>query len=634
MNVGNLIQENIQLIIVAIGVLLLLFIFVYRWEGFIILLEKTIGTVLQKLCSLAIEAFCLFFKIINALEIYIVLLIDALTGKATANGKIASLAIGVLSVASFYTTCSGMSVLVEEETIAFLITLGIQAILLSTSLLINDNLDFTQRDRDSWKLSGLLWLGLCGFGCMIAYMIPMFNLSYRIEKNIVHILYMIVIVAAVLALFKLIMYLVNAVSIRRDKGIFLVAIYFSVLSISSFFSYHSFVTVMYPDSVRNIDAFQRYKLGIIDLLEQVNENVDDAYYEKLLEELSVELNVLERKYEETDEEKLFLEDEREIYEKKNDYEKYIVLKKELTEKENELEKRYNDYKIERTELLNATIDVGPAVSEQLNNAAKRYESDRVKIEEEIAKIEDEIKNIDDEIKNSEEEYLKIVAKMDANKKQIDCSAEIVLVRSLLKQEGWSEKDASDFKKAVNKIEEGKLYLTDNSESGDLDNSLEKMAQVYVGYKDYKRIYSENYSMILGLSATQEEYTTVYDQIQDMVYQLLKVVPETSYIFVDSNNNVIQTKELALSNFYSEMEGLKRNANPELSQIEKNIRTFIDNKMVGILCALMAILIDMMILFVGIILPNGIHIPNNTNGKYTDEEIRKILSNLFNKPIGR
>ena len=85
-----------------IGIFLTVTIFKIR--GLFKLITNVIGMVLEQLCTLLVEAVYLFFKIVNTLEVYIILLVDALTGKTSSNGKIAALAIGVLSVASFYTT--------------------------------------------------------------------------------------------------------------------------------------------------------------------------------------------------------------------------------------------------------------------------------------------------------------------------------------------------------------------------------------------------------------------------------------------------------------------------------------------------------------------------------------------------
>ena len=237
MEVIQFLEEN-MLLTLSVGIgMVVLFLSVYKIDGFAVLLAKAVGVVLQQLCSLIVEAVCLVFKIINALEVYIVLLIDALTGKASADGKIASLAIGVLSIASFYTTYTGMKYFVEEDEIAFLITLGIQAILFSTSLQIGEALDFNKNGKNSiWTKRISVSAIVAASGCISAYLFGMADLRYSIKTEIYHVLYMIVIVAAVCMILLLIMGLIKTSVTNQNKGVILFIIYFAVLSISSFFS--------------------------------------------------------------------------------------------------------------------------------------------------------------------------------------------------------------------------------------------------------------------------------------------------------------------------------------------------------------------------------------------------------------
>lgn len=509
--------------------MVILFIFVYKVEGFIILLEKALGTVLQKLCSLMIEAACLIFKIISALEIYVVLLIDALTGKATANGKIASLAIGVLSIASFYTTYTGMSVLVERQTIAFLITLGIQAILLSSSLLINDALNLTKQGNHAWDSRILILLIICGCGCITAYVFPVFNLSYRTERIVYHILYMIVIVSAILAIFMLIKHLINTASINRNTSIFLFIIYFAVLSVSTFFSYNSFVPVMYPDSVRNIDAFQEYKLGIIALVERVNDDVDDTYYENVMKSLNLELAALKTGLEESNPSIFLSSSELDIYNYKKELENYTKLEEELTNKELELMQKDKQFEVTKNELIQNSGGIGAYTSKQLDAERKEYESDKLYIESQIKNLKEEIEAIPDNIKVNKDEYVKIIDKINTINDTLDCSKEIDLIQILLKQEEWSTADEDDLKEAINKIEQAKLMLSkDNSLTG-LGDGLEDKIKVYCSYKSYKEKYADIFKQILDTTVDQDLYIQAYDQIQDVTYELLKTIAITKLL---------------------------------------------------------------------------------------------------------
>ena len=630
----NYMKDHIPLtiaILAAVVVLCLLF----KTEGLVPLLFKAIGTVLQQICSLVVEAICLVFKIINSLEIYIVLLIDVLTGKISSDKKIASLAIGVLSIASFYTTYKGMESFVEKDAfaISFLITLGIQAILLSTSLRINDflNLDSAEQKIFSFKKLILGTGFTCGVGCITAYLLKIIDLSYSLKKTLYHILYIVVIVSALIVIFSLIMGLIKTGMHRQNVGSFLFAIYFAVLSVSSFFSYNSFVSVMYPDHIRNIDTFQSYRLGIIALMEQADEAVDNSYYENVKAEIEYELQELERQIANLKDTDFLSADELSLYNRREEFEQYIAKKAELETFENKLTEENRIWKQEEAELFNNSGGVGPNTLAIWMEKKKLYEQRIKPITEQIERLNKEIGSTDDEIVRQVETYQKIVDTIALKRENLDCTDAITLVTILLKQEVWSISD-EEFRLAVFKIEKTRENLP-NGGNNTLSNNLWDMIQVYHSYITYLNQYRNIENQILNITVAQDSYTAAYTDMQAHIYTFLRSLPETKYTFSNKNGSAIQTQQLPVSNYYSTIEVLKRNANPDLNEIEKNIRTFVDNKLVGIVCALMALLIDMMILFVGIILPKDIRLHSRTT-KYSEQEVRRILSNLFNKPIRR
>lgn len=636
MDVIHFMEENKVLMICACVGLAVILLFIYRVDGFVSLLKQAIGTVLQQLCSLVLEAVCLVFKIINSLEIYIVLLIDALTGKASSNGKIASLAIGVLSIASFYTTYSGMQFFMEQKSIAFLITLGIQAILLSTSLRINDvlNLDTAIKNLFSHqrlvKGAGILCVG----GCAVAYSLPILNLPYSFNRGFYHIIYMLVIIASMIIVLSMIIELIKTGISNRNVGTFLFVIYFAVLSVSSFFSYNAFVPIMHPESIRSVDTFQVYRLGVIDLMERVDEAVDNNYYESIHVAIELELQELEKAVSDLDESSFLSEKELWIYNKRSDFEKYIENENALADLEEKRTKEESDWQKVQEELFENSGGVGQNTKEIWERLYDAHESRLGSIDAEILKLTNEINYTEEAIVQNIEEYKKIFAEMDTQKEDYDCSEEFDLVNKLLLQDEWTIDEENNYKQAVLKLENARQNLSKDRNGDILSNNLEDMIEVYRGYIEYRNQYSDIENQILGITVEQGLYEDAYNQMQSYIYELLRCLPETSYTFYDLENVVIQTTSLPKSDYYSTVEGLKRNASPSLSQIEKNMRTFINNKMVGVTCALMALLIDMMILFVGIILPKDIHFHNNSAGKYSEQEISRILSNLFNKPIKR
>lgn len=620
-------KENWLVVTVVVGFLAVL---IYRIDGFAKLLGKAIGTVLQQICSLFIEAICLVFKIINALEAYVVLLIDSLTGKTSSNGKIASLAIGVLSIASFYTTYSGMLYFVEENYIAFLITLGIQAILFSTSLRINDFLEL-KNGETSFLSHGKLVFILCTALCIFAYIVPVLSLSYSVNKLIYHIVYIFVISLMIFLLITLIKQLIKTGIKNKIVGMFLFMIYFAVLSVSSFFSYNAFVPVMYPEHIRNIDSFQAYRIGVIDLLEAMDENVNDDYYENIRVELEAELYELENMIANIDETIFLTDEEKTIYAQKEKFDEYIVLiekKDSLEDEKKKLTIEYNEYK---DSIVNSSIDIGPETNKALEQAREEYEANVTEIDSEISILDTSINQYDENIVSNVDKYKEILEKANEDKEELECSEDIKLINVLLTKDTWTDSERQGLSTSVQNIENARNIINGNN-STMLTNDFGDMINVYCGYKEYKTNYSYILDEILGVSVKDEQYVAAYNMIQELCYELLRELPETKYVFYSKDNESIQTESLYKSDYYSKLESLKRNANPSLSQIEKNIRTFIDNKLIGIVCALMAVLIDMMILFVGIIIPKGTDFRKER--PYSDYEIRQKLSNLFNKPIRR
>lgn len=329
MDVVKFVSDN-KILIVCIFMVIVV-AFAYKINDFIPLIKQALGTILQQICSMIIEATVLIFKIINSLEIYIVLMIDALTGKATSEGKIASLAIGVLSVASFYTTYTGLQSFVTEEPIAFLITLGIQAILLSTSLRINLIIKLDNDNTVSQKYAMLLKtsISFLVISIIIAYSLSIVRMSYTCSTIIYHIIYMVAIVAVLAIIVLAVVYLAQNGTLNRNEGKTLFVIYFAVLSVSSFFSYNAFISVLYPNQVRNIDVFQTYKLGTIALAESIDADIDRDYYDELYTMINIELQKIM-----TSDKMLILSDEeRNIYENREQYEKYLGTQEEI-EKQN------------------------------------------------------------------------------------------------------------------------------------------------------------------------------------------------------------------------------------------------------------------------------------------------------------
>lgn len=620
MDVVKFVSDN-KILIVCIFMVIVV-AFAYKINDFIPLIKQALGTILQQICSMIIEATVLIFKIINSLEIYIVLMIDALTGKATSEGKIASLAIGVLSVASFYTTYTGLQSFVTEEPIAFLITLGIQAILLSTSLRINLIIKLDNDNTVSQKYAMLLKtsISFLVISIIIAYSLSIVRMSYTCSTIIYHIIYMVAIVAVLAIIVLAVVYLAQNGTLNRNEGKTLFVIYFAVLSVSSFFSYNAFISVLYPNQVRNIDVFQTYKLGTIALAESIDADIDRDYYDELYTMINIELQKIM-----TSDKMLILSDEeRNIYENREQYEKYLRTQEEI-EKQNAERDRVEQWwdKFEK-DWKEANKDIGVNAKEVWITAYNDYQKN-------LGEIESNISNL-----KKEQETLKVGAsdmgtyeEVCQKIKDYDCTDSIKIIRNYM--QNYDEVAQGKINIAVHELEEYRLALSQD-ENIQMNNNLFEMIDSYCSYLNYQSLYREAINRVLNVQVNSETYKDEYDSIQLPIYDLLLNLPRTDYEIYNMDNKLIRTRELPRSDYYSTAEKLRRNANPNLSQSEKNIQSFISNKPLAVMCATMALLIDMMILFVGIILPKDINLESNS--KHSEQEIKRRLSNLFNKPIRR
>lgn len=628
MKVLNYFWDNPLLVVAICGVWVGLMV-IFKVQGFLTLLAKAAGIVIQQLCSLFLEMLFLFFKIINSLEIYIVLLIDALTGKVNSTEKMATMALGALSLASFYTTYTGMKYFIDADSyfVAFLITLGIQAILFSTSLRLSDTIDLNKSNNTvfyfgKWILG--MGIGIIA-GCIISYLIPLFPFPYNIEHKIYHIMYLIVICSVLACIFFLLKELVQNSSKNRNAGIFLMLIYCIVLSVSSFFSYQSFVSVMYPEDMRNKDAFCQYGTDVIALLETVHKDLDVDYYEAVLKELKIELEQIREKSK--DAFSILSEEEKVLYGKSNEFEKYIEYQEQLADLKEDLKKNNEDCIKEQEKWVENNDGVGPNTVELYKQIKGKYDLKEVEINKKIEEVQGKLEECSTDISNNVEKYEKVKKKVE----MADCSDDIEIVYGLLGKDHLSQQEQEQLKNLLDDIEQVKIIQDANNSQ--LNNNLWKMATVYRDYQEFRYMFSDTLDNIMDIIAKSEEYEDSKQEIQICAQKLIEQLPDTNYIFVVAEDKRLRTKSIGVSNYYEKLAVIKHKASSDLSTIEKNLRTFLSNKIIGVTCSLMALIIDMMILFVGIILPPDIDFEKK-DIKYSAQEKKRILSNLFNKPIRR
>ena len=620
----------VLLLILIVGVFLTVTIFKIR--GLFKLITNVIGMVLEQLCTLLVEAVYLFFKIVNTLEVYIILLVDALTGKTSSNGKIAALAIGVLSVASFYTTFEGMSLLVTNSTIGALITLGIQAILLAVSLQIGDNMAMADEDKRPMTYGRPIMCAtvLCIGAAVLAYVMGLMDFSYGSKKILYGILYLTAIGAAVAAIVGLVRELAEAECKNFRRGVMLYVIYFSVLTVSSFFSYNQFVTTMYPEKVRTIDYFSRYRTGVIHVLEDMNHEIDDNYYEKIGLEIRTQLEKISSDFEEWSQSgSNFLSDiEKGYYARSAEFEKYADKQARLEEVAQEKKKLETEYEVMRMRILENSGGIGYNTSRVWDSEKEVYEERKRELEDEsglLKKWLDENKHLGSEIQG----YLSAKEKMDSIQSFTSKRNMVHEIMAELGRDSFTKEEGEILTEKINEVHKLYTLYADNQEKG---GELTTMIQVYIQYKTFCSTYDKTVKEFMNMNSMELDYEEIRNAILDSASEVLSLVPSTQHVFFTELNGQIRTKEIKCADYYNALEMLYRNSNQDLNAVEKNIRVFNDNKMIGLICTLLAVLIDMMILFVGLVLPKNIDLSDISN--YTDQEKRRVLSNIFNKPSKR
>ncbi len=590
-------------------------------------LKKTAGVI----GALCMEAVYLIFKVIGIVETYIGLLIDTLTGKHTSYGKIATLAIGVLSVASFYTTYHGMLYFIEAWWICALITLGVQAILLSTSLQINGVLDLDQMSRHKFKQKWVLAAsgGIFAASCVIAYILKEVSISYRAGKMWGHVLFLTAIVSALAVLVWLIGNLIHAGSKNPVAGTFLLLIYFAVLGVSSFFSYNSFVPVMYPEEVSRIDRYQEYVLGSVDLLEQVNHNVDTEYYQRVKQLLEESVDRIAKEAKDADAQSTLTAEEQRIYDLGGSIREYQNLQAQLATLEQKETQENTDYKEKVADATQNSGGIGPNARAVLEMLAKEHENNLTRIQSKKQQTEQALAKLTVTAEDIRQYFL-IEEKISRESNALDCTEEADTIRALLKKDRLTTEETQALKDAADKIGEAALRIGTEKDRKDEPGRL---ASVYLGYIAYLTQYDETFRIVLSTESggTKEELQEAYMVIQTTVYACLEALPATDAVFHEESGETLETSALMISDFYSSLEKLKRNTDPDLSRIEKAVRTFLGNKMIGVVCALMALLIDMMILFVGIVMPHSIDFWREREQHYSRQEFQKILADLLHQP---
>lgn len=566
----------------------------FNTDGMYSMIKKAASMVLQQIFSLILTVVFLFFKILNSVEIYIVLLIDVLTGKRTAISKVTVLAICSLSIASYYTTFKGMQNLVGDW-IAALITIGVQTFLLIASLQIGLSVDLNKVEKkDGWhyikNIEFIIYI-LLSLVCFVLYR----NIQDDEKKNI---LYLATIIFFALSIIRILHNFVINKSKNKFTTNILMILYFMALSFSSFFSYNSFMNVLYEENVRYEDSFLRTKNKIIEAVNSLENGVIKQEYKEVKENLGGELTKIQDE----------LNKNRAKYET---YKKDLEIKEDLYKQEKEIKEKYD--KLISSLINNTGNDFGPESSGQIAEWEVQREKEIQALksndgdEKGNNKGEEENKDNWDKYKYFEE----LVNVSEENKSNIFI---------LLQKEDWDSEDVKHFRGYINILSKLEGVLEDNTE-------LTYNATQLLEYKEFRRAFKKNYQEILNCHFAGDISLQMYNgKIDNLFESAYKIIDNYPLIYNDSSATYNQDK----ADSVIKIEEAFHNSSQDAKDLEKNIKAFFGSKILALICAVIAVLIDCLILFVGLLTPKPIDYFEDTNRN--EEKRQAILEHLFNKPM--
>lgn len=605
-----------------IGVVVLFVMFSTRnlFKDVLAIISKTI----QEIIKLAVTAVSFLLKILSVIELYIVLLINIFMGnlKQSSVTRLLSIALVALSVASFYTTYTGMGYLIEGKTsdlIRICLTFGVQAIMLGASLMIGKYSTvraasasggvrqvclpapkgFTKGFKKSPAVLRVVFVAVAA----IIYGIVYFCDLGRKTENF---LYILGCLGLLICLGSVLPYIFSEVY-RGAVSTILLIVYFSTLLVSAFFSYHTLLGTLYREEERNVDNVVIVAEEVSSLIEDTKDCFDEDYQIAVQERL---LNAVDKLKEEV---------ETGAFRGAADLCK-IAESNTFETNQGTIQRIVTEY-----------------------NGKTAISSDRsMEIEYYIRSVlgpdfEQEIK-----VRPGIQSFLDIF-EYDTEKR--DCIGDINTLLINLQKLEWEASVAQDSKNALEGVSNFMNKYISAKDRNAIDPNLRELSGLFEAVSVWKQFVHTTKDLQQELLSLNTASGTVdcdksMGLLSQEVQKLLKSVPpyfptfpeNTAGSALKSDGRQISPAELSLR-----LQQVMRGHRSGLNEIERNLRAFVDTPQISLFAALIAALIDTLILFVGMLLPKMIPYFKDTASygpgrKYTQEEFEENLDNLFNKPV--
>ncbi len=696
---------------------------------------------LEEIVKVITQIFLIGFRVVGIVQLYIFLILDYLSGnlKNRTLSKLMGISIISLSIASFYTTYTGMRSFVNSPIIPALITVGIQAILFAASLQIGSarleretcpGSGSNQENKDKHKD-----IDINRYIPIIAVLFLIFVLfSFRIPL-IINLIIISIFATALTILYVLTKSKPISGALKQRITVFAFVI---TLFISSLFSFNTFMGTLYLQETRNIDNFVRAKSEMMDTINKAEANIDRSSYfitkQKFIDILTFVKNEVEKnenkltdeENEDLDYEKCYLtymfstNSDTSTYEtttdRINSINKSIAnltiardkiqlpLNPTPSDKADWIKKiKFYDDKINSNEKEKAALEKNLKLLDNNQNSTNYVEflqhvktehkglngfkadldkinskkmkntlttDEKINLNNYFTSITNDIEN-ENEIKseNKLNDFMNIINNKNySNENKFKLKPLYTLIekynnytrnRKLL-LEAFDKQVLKSYeelkKEETDKVDVSKEVATttnnsnnNNSEteqdksnskvtnSAEIDPKIEKLNEDYqkslelIKAKSIELInqmplnFSSEYSSIVGPVVLLNNPTSAANADNAEVVAA-KSTDDLSPI--PDKEISVRPNEVLTGTYTSQILNIARNFDSGLNEIEKNIRGFIINPLIGILSLSIAVVLDLMILFIGMLIPKSIKYFNENNKTYSDEEIEEILNNVM------
>lgn len=584
---------------------LLLVVLLFSTKNLLQDILAIISQIFQEVIKLAVTAVSFFLKIVSVFEMYLVLLIDIFSGnlKTTSLARLLSIALVALSVTSFCTTFCGMVFLELGEASVLIracVTFGIQAVMLGTSLEIGKN-SIIQEGGDSADIKGAVPRIVIVI-ISVAMLIPVYFLNLgRKWEGFLYIFGCILAVGCLLSLLPAIF----KDSCRNTRGTVLLVVYFSTLTVSSFFSYQTILNGIYSDEERLSDNVAIVAQEVTSLVKEADDCFDQAYQEKAQMHLLDALDHL-----------------------KGDMEGGTV---------------YIDGDLQRVmesrtfQMYSGTIERLISEFDKSGTSSMRQMQIEERIKQEIG---GEFENEALEVQGIQE--LRKILEYQEEQKQ--CLTNISTALTALQKPEWDLHTVQECEDACTQINAFIGTYLPVSQRNKIDPYLRDISGLLSATSAWKQYLFTSRCLqqeILKLDTTQDglDWESSIQILSVQVQSLLESVPVYFRHFSEySASGEItgdwgpETGKVSPAELSLRLQMVTRSHKPTRNDISRNLQAFVDIPQTAVFAAVIAILMDVLVLFAGMLLPKSIQFFPTTSGKYKGDEQLEVLDNIFNKPV--